>query len=193
MTRTCHGAATVLVIVDMKPTIPQSVRGDADTCKYTTVRLQHYPEVKRGGGGEETRSLSGCALSKHRHPTLYTLVWYIYIILFHVDLSVWMYSMCSQRKYARLHDFMLYEVQDTVWRNQANQPSDEVLKRKWTNIQEEEFGQKLKDSSQVSPCTWTVKMYFKTMDQLLSLSWVPTSLVTPEKKNKMSHNQPLDA
>lgn len=98
---------TVPVIVDMKPTIPPSVRGDADTCKYTTVRLQHYPEVKRGGGREETRCLSGCALSKHRHPTLYTLVWYIYIIVFHVDWSVWTYSVCSQRKYARLHDFML--------------------------------------------------------------------------------------
>lgn len=118
MTLTCQSSATVLFIVCVKHTIPLTVRRDTNVHIYI-----HLPELavvlrreeKKQGACWRMHYLS--AVSKHSHQ-LYLYWGSTYMVTFHVERPVHMYSMCSQKRWKRLNE-NLPSVQNIVRHNQA--------------------------------------------------------------------------
>lgn len=125
MTLTCQSSATVLFTVCVKHTIPLTVRRDTNVHIYI-----HLPELavvlrreeKKQGACWRMHHLS--AVSKHSHQ-LYLYWGSSYMVTFHVERPVYMYSMCSQKRWKRLNE-NFPSVHDIVRHNQANQKNVKV-------------------------------------------------------------------
>lgn len=190
MTRTCHCAANSAGYCWYET-------NNTTECERRCWYMQiHYSQTTALPWGEErrrrrrnTEPVGVCVIQTQTSNSVYTGVVHI-----HNRVSCGLKCLNVQRVFteeictnAWLHAVIANSVSAGHCLTQPGQPA------KWwsfekevniSNIKEKEFGQKLKDSSQVSSRTWTVKMYFKTMDRLSRLSWALTSLVTLEKKTK---------